>query len=180
MNPMRIGRTQFRWHAVLAAALPLVLAGCGGPLSPDYGVREGKFPACPASQDCVSSQETDPKLYIAPLRYRPSHTSSQVDRDRAHTDLMAAINAAGAARIVSNHRNYIRVEYPAATHDQRNTDYYYQPEQAVDEVQFYLSPTDYSVEMFSVGKLGLLESGDSRERLEKIRAFFDKLQQQRR
>jgi hypothetical protein len=32
--------------------------------------------------------------------------------------------------------------------------------------------------MYSVGKLGLLESGDSRERLERIRAYFDKLQQQ--
>lgn len=161
----------------LAALLP-ALAGCSGTLSPDYGVRQGKFPPCPANQDCVSSQETDPKLYIEPLRYQPSHSSSQEDRDRAHADLVTAINAAGPARIVSNHRNYIRVEYPAASHDQRSSDYYYQPEQAVDEVQFYLSPTDYSIEMFSVGKLGLLESGDSRERLEKVRAYFNKLQAQ--
>jgi uncharacterized protein (DUF1499 family) len=165
--------------AGLLAALPLALAGCNGTLSPDYGVRQGKFPTCPVNQDCVSSQEQDPKLFIEPLRYQPSHDGSQADRDQAHADLVAAINAAGTARIVSNHRNYIRVEYPAATHDQRKTDYYYQPEQAVDEVQFYLSPTDYSIQMFSVGKLGLLESGDSRERMEKVRAYFDKLQQSR-
>jgi uncharacterized protein (DUF1499 family) len=165
--------------AGMLAILPLALAGCNGALSPDYGVRQGKFPPCPVNQDCVSSQDQDPKLYIAPLRYQPSHTSSQADRDQAHQDLVAAINAAGPARIVSNHRNYVRVEYPAAAHDQRKTDYYYQPDQAVDEVQFYLSPTDYSIEMFSVGKLGLLESGDSRERLEKVRAYFDKLQQSR-
>lgn len=160
------------------AVLPLALAGCNGTLSPDYGVRQGKFPSCPENQDCVSSQEQDPKLYIEPLHYLRGHGgSAQADRDQAHADLVAAINAAGPARIASNHRSYIRVDYPAAKHDQRNADYYYQPDQAVDEAQFYLSPTDSTIQMFSVGKLGLLESGDSRERLEKIRAYFDKLQQ---
>lgn len=160
------------------AVMSFALFGCRGPLSPDYGPREGKFPACQENQDCVSSQETDPKLYVAPLRYQPSHNDSQADRDQAHTDLIAAINAAGPARIVSNHRHYVRVEYPAAAQDQRKTDYYYQPDQAVDEAQFYLSPNSYSIDMYSVGKLGLMDSGSSRERLERIRAYFDKLQQQ--
>lgn len=163
----------------LALLLPLmVLSGCNGTLSPDYGPREGKFPPCPVNQDCASSQETDPKLFIAPLHYKPSHNSAQADRDQAHADLIAAINAAGPARIVSNHRHYVRVEYPAANHDQRSGDYYYQPEQAVDEAQFYLSPNNYTIEMFSVGKLGLLQNGDNRERLERVRAYFDKLQEQ--
>ena len=163
----------------LLAALPLMLlSGCNGTLSPDYGPREGKFPPCPANQDCVSSQETDPKLHIQALHYNPSHNNAQADRDQAHADLIAAINAAGPARIVSNHRHYVRVEYPAASHDQRRDDYYYQPEQAVDEVQFYLSPNSYTIEMFSVGKLGLLQNGNNRERLERIRAYFDKLQSQ--
>ena len=159
-------------------ALQFALVGCGGPLSPDYGPREGKFPACQDNQDCVSSQETDPKLYIAPLHYQPSHNDAQADRDQAHADLIASINAAGPARIVSNHRHYVRVEYPVASQDQRKTDYYYQPERAVDEAQFYLSPNSYSIDMYSVGKLGLMENGASRERLERVRAYFDKLQQQ--
>jgi uncharacterized protein (DUF1499 family) len=153
------------------AALPLALAGCNGALAPDYGVRQGKFPPCPENQDCVSSQEQDPKLYIEPLHYlRRNGSSAQEDRDQAHADLVAAINAAGTARIASNHRSYIRVDYPAASHDQRNADNYYQPDQAVDEAQFYLSPTDYTIQMFSVGKLGLLVSGDSGERLLMVRA----------
>ena len=158
----------------------LALCGCRGPLSPDYGPREGKFPACQENQDCVSSQETDPKLFIAPIRYQPSHNNAQADRDDAHADLIAAINAAGPARIVSNHRHYVRVEYPAATQDQRKTDYYYQSDQAVDEAQFYLSPNSYSIEMYAVVKQSLMENGDARERLERIRAYFDKLQQQPR
>lgn len=163
--------------ASLLVAVPLVLCACRGPLAPDYGPREGKFPACQETQDCVSSQETDPKVYIAPLRYQPSHNDSQADRDQAHTDLIAAINAAGSARIVSNHRHYVRVEYPAANQDPHKSDYYYQPDQAVDEAQFYLSPNSYSIDMYSVVKQSLMENGGSRERLERIRAYFDKLQQ---
>ena len=169
--------TRISQLALVLAATSLALCGCRGPLSPDYGPREGKFPACQENQDCVSSQETDQKLYIAPLRYQPSHNDSQADRDQAHADLIAAINAAGPARIVSNHRHYVRVEDPSSTQDQRKTDYYYQPDQAVDEAQFYLSPNSYSIDMYSVGKLGLMDSGASRERLERVRAYFDKLQQ---
>jgi uncharacterized protein (DUF1499 family) len=164
--------------AISLAALSLTLAGCTSTLAPDYGVREGKFPACQSNQDCVSSQETDPKLYIVPLHYQPSHNDAQADRDQAHADLIAAINAAGPARIVSNHRHYVRVEYAAATQDRTKPDYYYQSDQAVDEAQFYLSPNSYSIDMYSVVKQSLMENGASRERLERIRAYFDKLQQQ--
>lgn len=150
----------------------LALTACTTIVSPDYGVRQGRFAPCPANLDCVSSQEQDPKLYIAPLQYSTS-------RDTAHNQLMAAISAAataGAADIVSNHPSYIRVEYPVAGHDQRNSANYYQPASAVDEVEFYLSPASHSIEMRSVGKLGLLESGGTRDRLERIRAAFDALQ----
>lgn len=154
------------WLMVSVAGL---VAACTTILAPEYGVREGRFSPCPVNQDCVSSQEQDPKLYIAPLQY-------VTGRDAAHDQLVAAINAAGAARIVSNHRNYIRVEYPSAGHDQRTSTYYYQPADAVDEVEFYLSATGQVIEMRSVGKLGLLENGDTRERLERIRAAFEALQ----
>lgn len=156
-----------------AAVAPLALCACTTIVSPDYGVREGRFAPCPANQDCVSSQEEDTKLHIDPLQYTTS-------RDVAHDQLIAAISAAasaaGAARIVSNHPSYIRVEYPAAGQEQRKSAYYYQPSRAVDEVEFYLAPGTQLIEMRSVGKLGLLESGGTRERLERIRTAFDALQ----
>ena len=147
----------------------LAVSACTTIVSPDYGVREGQFAPCPANQDCVSSQEQDTKLYIAPLEYVS-------DRDTAHNQLVAALNAVGTARIVSNHRSYIRVEYPAAGRDQRSSTYYYQPASAVDEVEFYLPADNHKIEMRSVGKLGLLENGATRERLERIRTAFDALQ----
>ena len=156
--------------SLFAAALAsLALTACITIVTPDYGVREGRFAPCPATQDCVSSQEQDPKLFIEPLHY----TSN---RDTAHDQLVAAINAAGAARIVSNHPSYIRVEYPAAGQEQRSSTHYYQPASAVDEVEFYLPSERHDVELRSVGKLGLMENGAARERLERIRSAFDALQ----
>jgi uncharacterized protein (DUF1499 family) len=158
----------------ISAALTLaVLCGCTTIVSPDYGVREGRFAPCPANQDCVSSQEQDPKLYIAPLQYS---TTRVIAHDQLIAAISAAVTAAGAARIVSNHPSYIRVEYPAAGQEQRKSAYYYQPTRAVDEVEFYFAPNTELIEMRSVGKLGLLESGGTRERLERIRAAFDALQ----
>ena len=162
----------------LFAACALGLAGCTSIVSPDYGVREGHLDSCPVNKDCVSSQDTDPKLYIAPMSYVIITGDSQATRDKAHADLVSAINAVGVARIVSNHRNYIRVEYPAVGHEQPGGAYAYQPDEAVDEVEFYLPPNGHSIEMRSVGKLGLLNNDDTRERLEKIRVLFQKLQQQ--
>ena len=155
---------------MLATAAFLALAGCTSVVTPDYGVREGRFAPCPADHDCVSSQEADPRLHIDPLTY-------DSDRGKAHDDLIMAINAAGTARIASNHRTYIRVEYPSVARDQRKASSYYQPDNAVDEVEFYLAPGKHAIDVRSVGKLGLLENGDTRDRIEKIRAIFTKLQQ---
>jgi len=159
------------WMTVTMASLGL--CACTTIVSPDYGVREGRFAPCPANQDCVSSQEEDSKLYIAPMRYT---TSRAVAHDQLIAAIVAAASSAGAARVVSDHPSYIRVEYPVAAQDQRKSSFYYQPERAVDEVEFYLAPNTQVVEMRSVDKLGLLESGDTRQRLERIRSAFEALQ----
>ncbi|MGE5623987.1 MAG: DUF1499 domain-containing protein [Bacillota bacterium] len=172
-------------HRLSSSTLPgllvlgalLAAAGCTNTVVPDYGPREGHLPPCPPNKDCVSSQDTDPKLYIAPMPYVAITGDLQGTRDKAHSDLVSAINAAGAARIVSNRRNYVRVEYPAAGETQRKSDYYYQPDEAVDEIQFYLSPGSRLIEIYSVGKLGVLDNSDARDRVEKIRVIFQQLQQ---
>lgn len=150
--------------------LALMATACSTILVPDYGVRQGHLEACPPNVDCVSSQDQDPDRYIAPLTFSST-------REKAHNDLITAVNIVGEGRIVSNHTTYIRVQFPALTHPERNSQYSYQPESAVDEVEFYLL-SGGKVEMRSLAKLGLLDNGANRERLEKIRALFDRLQQQ--
>ena len=160
---MRAGAT----ISLLVSAL--LLGACATILTPTYGVREGNLAPCPRNRDCVSSSDTDPALYIAPLAY----TSS---RAKAAADLLNAIKSVGQMRIVSNHRSYLRVEYPINNPASHASEYYYQPEEAVDDVEFYMPPKRRIIEMRSIARLGLFDVGANRARLEQIRAAFNKLQ----
>jgi uncharacterized protein (DUF1499 family) len=160
---------QSNWHWLCALSLALA-AGCSNILPPDFGVREGHLAACPTDRDCVSSQDTDESHHIAPLEYQSS-------RDKAHDDLLAAIITLPDGRIVSNHRNYVRVQFAEASDAPKTSKYFYQLESAVDEVEFYLAPTGQLIEVRALGKQGLLGNGTNRARIEHIRAVLQKLQQ---
>ncbi|MGH8403178.1 MAG: DUF1499 domain-containing protein [Gammaproteobacteria bacterium] len=160
-----------RFTAIASALIMLALSACSTILTPTYGVRQGQLSPCPQNRDCVSTRDTDPSLYIAPLVY----TST---RNQARNDLLIAITVVGQARIVSNHSNYIRVEYPIADRSDRSSEYYYQPENAVDDVEFYFVPSRHIIEMRSIARLGLFDIGANRARLEKIRMAFADLQRQ--
>lgn len=149
--------------------LAFVLSACSTVLTPDFGVRQGKLTPCPPKRDCISTQATDPDHHIAPIAYSSN-------RNQARLDLIKAIYAVGNARLVSNHSTYLRVEYPTENQNNNTSQYYYQPEGAVDEVEFYLSPSTHDIDMRSIARLGLFDVGANRERLEKIRAVFKILQ----
>lgn len=167
---MRVLRVEtWAWMPLLLAA-----AACSTIMSPDYTLKGGHLAGCPPNRDCLSSQEQDAALYIAPLHYDSG-------RDQVHNDLLAAITAVGqGGRVVSNHRNYLRVEFPSTLSGTGNAGYPYQPESAVDEVEFYVPPTGRDIEVRSLGSQGLLDAGSNRDRLEAIRAAFEKLQQTHR
>jgi uncharacterized protein (DUF1499 family) len=151
--------------------LILTVSGCSTILTPTFGVRQGQLASCPPQRDCVSSQDNDPNLHIQPLIY----TST---RDQARSDLLIAATVVGQGRIVSNHRSYIRIEYPISDSKADHASaYYYQPENAVDDVEFYLDPNSHVIEMRSIARLGLFDIGANRGRLERIRSAFAELQQ---
>ncbi|HVC29108.1 MAG TPA: DUF1499 domain-containing protein [Gammaproteobacteria bacterium] len=155
---------------ILVLLVVFAVNGCSTILTPTFGVRQGQLASCPLQRDCVSSQDSDPKLHIAPLVYAST-------RDQARSDLLIAITVVGQGRIVSNHRNYIRIEYPITDKTETTSEYYYQPENAVDDVEFYLEPDQHIIEMRSIARLGLFDIGANRARLEQIRSAFAELQQ---
>jgi uncharacterized protein (DUF1499 family) len=157
-------------NGILMLLAMLTVSGCSTILTPTFGVREGQLATCPAQRDCLSSQDSDPNLYIAPLAYSST-------RDQARSDLLIAVTVVGQGRIVSNHRNYIRIEYPITDKSEATSEYYYQPENAVDDVEFYLDPNKHVIEMRSIARLGLFDIGTNRARLEQIRSAFTELQQ---
>ncbi|MGB9428677.1 MAG: DUF1499 domain-containing protein [Gammaproteobacteria bacterium] len=162
-----------RHAGIVLVFVMLALGACSTILTPTFGVREGQLAACPTNRDCLSTQDNNTGLYIAPLVYTGSHA-------QARSDLLTAVNAVGQGRIVSNHRNYIRIEYPIVGRSEHASEYYYQPENAVDDVEFYLDPERRIIEMRSIARLGLFDVGANRARLEQIRAAFNKLQQSHR
>lgn len=154
---------------VLAAAA----AGCSSVVQPQYGISGGVLYPCPESRACVSSQDADEKRRVEPLAY----TS---DRRDARTDLIAAINSFAGVRIVSSHRNYVRAEFPSkALKAQDDNEYYFAPRMGVDDVELYFPPNDRVIHVRSAARLGLLDSGENRERVESLRARFGQAQAKR-
>ena len=140
-------------------------------LSPQYGVREGRFIPCPTSRACVSSQADEPTRHIEPLSY-------ESERLKARDDLILALGRFTGVRIVSSHRNYIRAEFPSkVTQDNGQSDYYFEGEAAMDDVEFYFSPGEKVVHLRSASRLGVLDLGENRDRIEQLRLYFNSLQQ---
>ncbi len=156
----------------LLGAMMSCLAACVSAYAPAFGVREGRLAPCPDSHACVSSQAEDPEKAIGPLVY----TSG---RELARQDLIRAIYHFHGARIVSSHRNYLRAEFPsAAAKDRDRSEYYYESDAAIDDVEFYLVPGDKQVEVRSVSRLGLVDMGENRRRIESLRGLFAAMQAQ--
>jgi len=162
-------------HYIRASVLvsaALLLSACSTILTPDFGLRRGNLSPCPPKRDCVSTQSTDVYHHIDPIKYGGN-------RYVARIDLLKAIYAVGEARVVSNHSSYLRVEYPTEHRNRKSSQNFYQPDSAVDDVEFYFPPDTKSIEMRSIARLGLFEVGANRARLEKIRALFAEIQSQR-
>lgn len=157
-----------------AVILVVALAGltaCAAAYTPTFGVRQGQLAPCPESRACVSSQAKDSDKLVKALSY----TSG---RELARQDLIHAIHEFHGARIVSSHRNYLRAEFPStAAKDRDRSEYYFESEAAIDDVEFYLVPSDKLIEVRSVSRLGLVDMGENRQRIERLRKLFAQLQE---
>lgn len=153
--------------------IAVVAAGCSSVVQPQYGISGGVLYPCPESRACVSSQDSDAKRKVEPLAY----TS---DRRDARTDLIAAINSVAGVRVVSSHRNYVRAEFPSkALKNQDANEFYFAARMGVDDVELYFPPNERLIHVRSAARLGLLDSGENRERVESLRTRFSQLQAKR-
>jgi uncharacterized protein (DUF1499 family) len=151
----------------------LMLGACASVQQPEYGISAGTLYPCPKSRACVSSQETDPELRVEPLKF----TSEWRD---ARMDLIAAINSFAGVRIVSSHRNYLRAEFPSkAMKNNDGNEFYFAARMGMDDLEFYFDQSERVIHMRSASRLGLLDLGENRERVEALRKSFDALQVKR-
>lgn len=138
---------------VLGLLLPLLPAcglGTAALRKPD-----GMLASCDGPPRCVSSQSQDAKRHVEPLHYSGK-------REDARRHLIAVLAAEPGFRLITSSADYIHVE--ATTSIMRY----------VDDLEFVFSPKLAVIDVRSSSRIGYYDFKANRERVEKIRAAFEK------
>ncbi|MDZ7954880.1 MAG: DUF1499 domain-containing protein [Nostoc sp. DedQUE12b] len=114
------------------------------------GVDNGHLSSCPASDNCVVSQNADEKHAIDPIPYH-------VDRNAAREILLKVIGVVPRTEIVEQTDNYIHALSKSRIF------------KFVDDVEFYLPPNESVIHLRSASRVGESDLGVNRRRVEQIR-----------
>jgi len=113
-----------------------------------------KLPPCPASPNCVTSQEPDGTHAIRPFEYSGSP-------ENARRALLAALESMPRTRIVSKTKVYIRAEFRSSFFG------------FVDIGEFVIRAHAPIVDVRSASQKGFYDFGVNRKRLEDLRLRFN-------
>ena len=113
------------------------------------GLRDGKLPPCPASPNCVCSEEQG-KHFVAPLKLKvpPAQAWAVLDQVLAQTPRV---------RVVTRDDQYLHAEFTSAVL------------RFVDDVEFNLRPEARIIAVRSASRVGYYDFGANRSRVEKLR-----------
>lgn len=161
---MILGMGGARSRTVLGLATACALAGCGTLMAPQWGVQEGRLGPCGALRGCVSSQADDPSHRVAPLTY-------ETGRETARDDLVDVIRSFRDAQVVSSHPTYLRVEFTSRENVAAGPTVL-----MIDITEFYFPVDRPQIEVRSLPRRNMPDSGENRNRIELIRARFDERQ----
>ncbi|MDZ7968126.1 MAG: DUF1499 domain-containing protein [Nostoc sp. DedSLP03] len=127
----------------------LILPGATWAAS-SLGVDNGHLSSCPASNNCVVSQNADEKHAINPIPYH-------VDRNAAREILLKVISVVPRTEIVEQTDNYIHALSKSRIF------------KFVDDLEFYLPPNESVIHLRSASRVGESDLGVNRRRVEQIR-----------
>ena len=113
-----------------------------------------KLPPCPASPNCVTSQDPDDSHAISPFEY----TGTPGDARRA---LLAVLESMPRTKIVSRTAAYIRAEFTTAFF------------KFVDVGEFVIREEEPIIDVRSASQKGYYDFGVNRKRLEELRLRFN-------
>ncbi|MBW4641497.1 MAG: DUF1499 domain-containing protein [Goleter apudmare HA4340-LM2] len=114
------------------------------------GVDNGHLTACPASPNCVVSQDGDAKHSIDAIAYH-------VDREKARETLLKVLGVVPRTEIVEKTDDYIHALSKSRIF------------QFVDDVEFYFPADESVIHVRSASRLGDSDFGVNRRRIEQIR-----------
>lgn len=107
---------------------------------------------CPSSPNCVSTQATDERHSIAPIRYYKS-------RAEAKEALKAAIHSLPRVKLVEEDESYLHYEFASRLF------------RFVDDVEFLFDDGTKTVHFRSASRTGYGDFGVNRRRMEEIRGL---------
>lgn len=122
----------------------------------NLGINNGHLAACPASPNCVVSQDGDSKHAIAPITYH-------VDRNTARETLLKVLTVVPRTEVVEQTDNYIHALSKSRIF------------KFVDDVEFYFPTNESVIHMRSASRIGDSDLGVNRRRLEQIRLALQDL-----
>lgn len=114
-----------------------------------------KLPPCPASPNCVTSQDPDEGHAIAPFVYSGPP-------ERARGVLLAALQSMPRTKIVSRTKFYIRAEFRSAVF------------RFLDVGEFVIRKRNPVIDVRSASRTGYYDFGVNRKRLEELRRRFNR------
>lgn len=135
------------------AVLPGLKGVFAGQQPDGIGVSDGHLASCPASPNCVVSQDADEEHAIAPITYTG-------DRATARASLIAILGVVPRTEIVSQSDSYI-----LAKSESRLMGF-------IDDTEFYLPEDEKVIQMRAAARMGESDLGVNRRRLEQIRLAF--------
>ncbi|MGC1309975.1 MAG: DUF1499 domain-containing protein [Phormidesmis sp.] len=140
------------------AVLPGLKGAFAGERPSNIGVTNGILAPCPASPNCVVSQQADEKHAIAPIIYSS-------DRATARQALIDILGVVPGTKIVLQSDDYILAESESRLMG------------FVDDSEFYFPTDEKVIQTRAAARLGESDLGVNRRRIEQIRLAFKDLEQ---
>lgn len=127
-----------------------MLPGATWAASSGLGVDNGHLIYCPASNNCVVSQNADPKHAIDPITYH-------VDRNAAREILLKVLTVVPRTEVIEQTDDYIHALSKSRIF------------KFVDDVEFYFPANESVIHLRSASRVGESDLGVNRRRMEQIR-----------
>ena len=125
-------------------------------LAANLGVNNSHLAACPASPNCVVSQDGDAKHAIDPITYH-------VDREQAKETLLKVLTVVPRTEVIEKTDSYIHALSKSRIF------------KFVDDVEFYFPDDEKVIHMRSASRVGESDLGVNRRRMEQIRLAMEDL-----
>lgn len=148
---------------LIVILLPIVGFAAAGMMSKppeNLGVVDGKLAPCPAASNCVCTDAEIPEHEMAPWSFAGSP-------QEAEEDLIAVLQANPRTKIVAQSENYIHAEVRSLVF------------RFVDDVEFLIDGATKQIQFRSASRVGRMDFGSNRQRMESLKAAFEARQKSR-